>query len=47
MQLYEALIAFLKHSQNCTYSRVLNAAQSGSIVAFSTKPSYKSQPIEG
>ena len=32
--------AFLKRSKNCTYSRVLNAAQSGSIAAFFTKPSY-------
>ena len=33
-QLYEALAAFLKHSQNYTHSCVLNAAQSGSIAAF-------------
>ena len=46
-QLYEALAAFLKHSQNYTHSCVLNAAQSGSIAAFFTKPSYKSQPIGG
>ena len=36
---------FLKRSQKCTYSHVLNAAQSGSIAAFFTKCSYKSQPI--
>ena len=33
-QLKEALAAFLKRSQNYTYSHVLNAAQSGSIAAF-------------
>ena len=33
-QLKEALAAFLKCSQNYTYSRVLNAAQSESIAAF-------------
>ena len=36
---------FLKRSQKCTYSHVLNAAQSGSIAAFCKKCSYKSQPI--
>ena len=40
-----ALAAFLKRSQNYIYSRVSNAAQSGSIAAFFTKRSYKSQPI--
>ena len=36
---------FLKRSQKCIYSHILNAAQRGSIAAFFTKCSYKSQPI--